>query len=162
MDTKLKRKIKIYFSRIYLIDLVVIALITLILFSNLGDYIQINKAQHDLAAKNIKNNALELFLLCIIYIGFIIKIILVIKRNPKSPKIQSNYINNVIFVIKNGFHYKETRNTLIISIALVIILLITYLYFLATGGYENNIFVRFFQTYPFKGSIFVIIILFLA
>ena len=162
MDTKLKRKIKIYFISIYLIDIVVIALITLILFSNLGDYIQINKVQHDLAADNNKNNALELFLLCIIYIGFIIKVILVIKRNPKSPQIQSNLIKNVILVIKNGFHYKETRNTLIISIALVLILLIAYLYFLATGGYENNIFVRFFQTYPFKGSIFVIIILFLT
>lgn len=162
MDTRLKRKIKLYFSSIYLIDIVVIALITLILFSNLGDYIQINKVQHNLAAENIKNNALELFLLCIINIGFIMKIILIIKRNPKSPQIQSSLINNVIFVIKNGFHYKETRNTLIMSIALVIILLIIYLYFLATGGYENNIFVRFFQTYPFKGSIFVIIILFLA
>jgi len=117
LDTKLKRKIKIYFISIYLIDIVVIALITLILFSNLGDYIQINKVQHDLAADNNKNNALELFLLCIIYIGFIIKVILVIKRNPKSPQIQSNLIKNVILVIKNGFHYKETRNTLIISIA---------------------------------------------
>ena len=119
MDTRLKRKIKIYFSSIYLIDIVVIALITLILLSNLGDYIQINKVQHDLAANNIKNNALELILLCIIYIGFITKVILVIKRNPKSPQIQSNFINNMIFVIKNGFHYKETRNTLLISIALV-------------------------------------------
>lgn len=162
MDTRLRRKIKLYFSSIYLIDILVIALITLILFSNLGDYIQINKVRHDLAEENIKNNALQLFLICIIYISFISKIILVIKRNPKSPQIQSNLINNVIFVIKNGFHYKETRNTLIISIALVIILLIIYLYFLAIGGYENNIFVRFFQTYPFKGSIFVIIILFLT
>jgi len=158
----LKRKIKAYFSSIYLIDIVVIALITLILLSTLGDYIQINKVQHDLAAYNIKNNELELILLCTIYIGFIMKVILVIKRNPKSPKIQSNLINNIVFVIKNGFHYKETRNTLLISIALVLIILITYLYFLATGGYENNIFVRFFQTYPFKGSVFIIIILFLT
>ena len=160
MDTRLKRKIKTYFSSIYLVDIVVIALITLILLSNLGDYIQINKGQHDLAVYNIKSNAIELILLCIIYISLITKIILVIKRNPKAPKIQSNYINNMIFVIKNGFHYKETRNTFLISITLAVILLITYLYFLATGGYENNIFVRFFQTYPFKGSVFVIIILF--
>jgi len=156
----LKRKINAYFSSIYLIDIVVVALITLILLSNLGDYIQINKWQRDLAVYNIKSNAIELILLCIIYISFITKIIIVIKRNPKAPKIQSNYINNMIFVIKNGFHYKETRNTLLISITLALILLITYLYFLATGGYENNIFVRFFQTYPFKGSIFVIIIIF--
>ena len=162
MDIRLKRKIKIYFSSIYLIDIVVISLITLIFLSTLGDYIQINKAQHDLAVYNIKKDALELILLCIIDIGFVTKIIVVIKRNPKSPKIQSNLINNIIFVIKNGFHYKDTRNTLLISIALAIILLITYLYFLATGGYTNNIFVKFFQTYPFKGSIFVIIIVFLT
>jgi len=160
LDTRLKRKIKTYSRSIYLVDIVVVALITLILLSNLGDYIQINKGQHDLAVYNIKSNAMELILLCIVYISFITKIIIVIKRNPKAPKIQSNYINNMIFVIKNGFHYKETRNTLLISITLALILLITYLYFLATGGYENNIFVRFFQTYPFKGSVFVIVIIF--
>ena len=162
MDIRLRRKIKKYFSSIYLIDIVIIALITLILLSTLGDYIQINKVQHDLATNEIKNNALGLILLVIVYIGFITKVILVIKRNPKAPQIQSHYINNMIFVIKNGFHYKETRNTLLISITLAVILLIAYLYFLATGGYENNIFVRFFQTYPFKGSVFVIIILFLT
>jgi len=145
-----------------LIDIVIIILITLILLSTLGDYIQINKAQHALAVKEIKNNALGLSLLFIVYIVFIAKVILVIKRNPKAPQIQSDYINNMIFVIKNGFNYKETRNTFLISITLALILLIAYLYFLATGGYENNIFVRFFQTYPFKGSIFVIIILFLT
>ena len=162
MDIKLKKKIKLYFSSVYLIDLIVIGLITLILLSNLGDYIQVNKAQHDLAVKQIKNSAAELISLSIIYIAFITKIILIVKRNPKSPKIQSNYIKNMVFVIKNGFHYKETRNTLVMSIAVAVILLIAYLYFLATGGYENNIVVRLFKTYPFKGSIFVIIIIFLA
>lgn len=162
MDTRLKRKIKIYFRSIYSIDIVIIGLITLVLLSILGDYIQINKVQHNLINNNIKEKILELILLCSIYIGFITKIIIIIRRNPKSPQIQSSFINNTIFVIKNGFHYKETRNTLLISIALALILLIAYLYFLATGGYENNIFVRFFQTYPFKGSVFVIIILFLT
>lgn len=158
----MRRKIKIYFRSIYSSDILVIGLITLILFSILGDYIQINKGQHDLVGNNIKKNILELILLFSIYIGFIMKIVIIIKRNPKAPRIQSNFINNTIFVIKNGFHYKETRRKLLISISLVIILLIAYLYFLATGGYENNIFVRFFQTYPFKGSVLVIIILFLT
>jgi signal transduction histidine kinase len=162
LDTRLKRKIKLYFTSIYFIDLIVIGLITLILLSNLGDYIQINKSQHDLAVKELRNSAKELISLGIIYIAFIIKVAIIIKKNPKAPKIQSKYIKNMIFVIRNGFHYKETRNTLVISIAVAVILLIAYLYFLATGGYENNIFVRFFQTYPFKGSIFVIIILFLT
>ena len=156
----MRRKIKKYFSSIYLIDIVIIALISLILLSTLGDYIQINKVQRNLATNEIKNNALGLILLIIIYIGFIIKVIRVIARNPKAPQIQSHYINDMIFVIKNGFRYKETRKTMLISIILVVMLLIAYLYFLATGGYENNIFVKFFQTYPFKGSVFVIIILF--
>jgi len=162
LGKKLKRKIKLYFNSIYFVDLIMIGLITLILLSNLGDYIQINKAQHDLAIREIKNSATELSSLSIIYIALITKIIIIVKRNPKSPKIQSKYIKNMIFVIKNGFHYKETRSTLVISIVVTVILLIAYLYFLATGGYENNIFVRFFQTYPFKGSVFVIIILFLT
>ncbi|RII32696.1 sensor histidine kinase [Clostridium chromiireducens] len=162
MDIRLRRKIKVYFSSIYLIDILIIALITLILFSILGDYIQINKAQHDLAADKIRSNALGLSALFCIYMGFIAKAFLIVKKNPKSPKIQSNFINNMIFVMKKGLQYKETRNTLLISVSLAMILLIVYLYFLATGGYENNIFVRFFQTYPFKGSIFVIIILFIT
>lgn len=162
MDTKLKKKIKIYLGSIYLIDIIVIALITLFLLSALGDYIQINKIQHSLAISKIRNNALGLSSVFAIYIIFIIKVILIVKSDRTVPKIQSDSINSTIFVIKNGFYYKETRLTLIMSITVALILLIVYLYFLATGGYENNIFVKFFQTYPFKGSVFVIIILFLT
>ncbi|MDK2828384.1 MAG: hypothetical protein PWP67_1189 [Clostridium butyricum] len=132
------------------------------LFSILGDYAQVNRTQHQLAVQEIQENTQELITLIIINTIFITKIILVIKRNPRSPKIKSNIINNVIFVLKKGFKYKETRTTLLVSIILGVITLVTYLYFLATGGYENNIFVRFFQTYPFKGSIFMIMILFLT
>lgn len=162
MDIRLRRKLKTCFNSIYLIDIVIIVLISLILLSTLGDYIQINKVQRNLDINGMKNRALGLLLLVSVYIGLIIKIILVIKRNPKAPQIQSRYINDMIFVIRNGFSYKETRKTMLISITLAVMLLIAYLYFLATGGYENNIFVRFFQTYPFKGSVFVIIILFLT
>lgn len=162
MVTRLKRKIKSYVNSIYLIDIIIVTVIALMLFSILGDYAQVNRVQHQLAVQEIKENTFELIILSIINIIFIAKIALVIKRNPKAPKIKSNLINNVIFVLKNGFKYKETRTTLIVSITLGVIILITYLYFLATGGYENNIFVRFFQTYPFKGSIFMIIVLFLT
>ena len=84
MGTRLKRKIKIYFSSIYLIDVIIITLITLILLSTLGDYIQINKAQHNLAVNEIKDNSLGLTLLSSIYISYIIKTIVVIKRNSKA------------------------------------------------------------------------------
>lgn len=162
MATRLKRKINSYISSIYFIDIVIISIITLMLFSILGDYAQVNRTQHQLAVQEIQENTQELITLIIINTIFITKIMLVIKRNPRSPKIKSNIINNVIFVLKKGFKYKETRTTLLVSIILGVITLVTYLYFLATGGYENNIFVRFFQTYPFKGSIFMIMILFLT
>ena len=162
MATRLKRKINSYISSIYFIDILIISIITLMLFSILGDYAQVNRTQHQLAVQEIQENTQELITLIIINTIFITKIMLVIKRNPRSPKIKSNIINNVIFVLKKGFKYKETRTTLLVSIILGVITLVTYLYFLATGGYENNIFVRFFQTYPFKGSIFMIMILFLT
>ncbi|NRZ84782.1 hypothetical protein DFR97_000557 [Clostridium beijerinckii] len=145
MDTRLKRKIKIYFSSIYLVDIIIVALITLFLLSALGDYIQINRSQHSLAVNRIKSDLRGLLFLAVMYVAFITKIIFILKKNQNSPRIQSDFVNNVIFVIKNGFHYKETRSKLIISIALALILLIAYLYFLATGGYENNIFVKFFS-----------------
>ncbi|AQR92952.1 MULTISPECIES: sensor histidine kinase [Clostridium] len=162
MGIRLKRKIKIYFSSIYLIDVILIALSTLILLSNLGDYIQVNRIQHDLAINRVNRDKIELIILIAIDLVFMLKIIWIVRINPKNPKVQSRIISNMIFVIKNGFLYKETRSTLIVSILLVLVLLIAYLYFLATGGYENNIFVKFFQTYPFKGTIFVIIIIFLT
>jgi len=162
LATRLKRKINSYISSIYFIDILIISIITLMLFSILGDYAQVNRTQHQLAVQEIQENTQELITLIIINTIFITKIMLVIKRNPRSPKIKSNIINNVIFVLKKGFKYKETRTTLLVSIILGVITLVTYLYFLATGGYENNIFVRFFQTYPFKGSIFMIMILFLT
>jgi len=160
--TKLKKIIKSYVTSIYFLDILIIALTTLVLLSTLGNYAQANRIQHELAVKEIQTNILELITLFIVDSAFIIKITLIIKKNPKSPKIKSNIINNVLFVLKNGFKYKETRQTLLISITLGIIVLITYLYFLATGGYENNIFVRFFQTYPFKGSLIMMALLFLA
>ncbi|SFC82605.1 sensor histidine kinase [Clostridium uliginosum] len=104
----------------------------------------------------IKKEVITILILSIIYIALIIKLIFILKVNTGEPKVKSRIINNIIFVLKNGFRYKETRGTLVLSIGVSIILLITYLYFLATGGYENNIFVRFFKTYPFKGTVLII------
>ena len=162
MVTRLKKIAKSYLNSIYLIDILIIALITLMLFSILGNCAQANKMQYELTVNEIRRNTLDLIVLFIVDLIFVIKITLIIKKNPKSPNIKSKIISNVIFVLKNGFRYKQTRRTLLVSITLGVIVLITYLYFLATGGYENNIFVRFFQTYPFKGSLIMMMLLFLA
>lgn len=158
----MKKKINEYFKSIYSIDILIITLITGILLSILGDYINMKKAQIGLEVANQSGNITYLVLLVAINVCFISKIIIISKMDTGVPKIKSIILNNIIFVVKNGFHYKETRKTLIVSIALAIILLIAYLYFLATGGYESNIFVKFFSTYPFKGSVLMITILFLS
>ncbi|NFN13631.1 HAMP domain-containing histidine kinase [Clostridium botulinum] len=106
---------------------------------------------------NIRKEVISLSILLLVYLFLIIKTVLIIaRRGNKEEKIKSNILNNIVLVIKNGFKYKETSKTLLLSLGIIIIILITYLYFLATGGYENNIFVRFFQTYPFKGTILII------
>ena len=162
MVIRLKEKIKRYIDSIYTFDVVVVSIITAIFLSSLGDYISINKYHEAIDSYQLKNDIIGLSILGAIYIAFIIKGFIVFKRNTDEPKIKSILFNNIIFVVKKGFHYKETRKYLIVSIALALSLLITYLYFLATGGYENNIFVRFFRTYPFKGSVLMITILFVS
>ena len=157
----MKKKIKEYFSSIYLFDVVVVSTITLFLISEIGDYVQNSRIDYQIVSDLGKNLIVGLIIL-LIYIVYIIKLFIIIKRDPKSPQIKSKLINNIVYVMKNGFNYDDTRKTLIISMTVLTILLITYLYFLATGGYENNIFVRFFKTYPFKGTILIIILLFLA
>ena len=162
MVTKLKKKIKTYLHSIYTPDVIIVAGITALFLSSLGDYISINKYQQVISEYQLKKDIKGLSILGIIYLAFIIKALIIFKSNTGEPKIKSILLNNVIFVVKKGFHYKETRTKLTFAIALALILLITYLYFLATGGYENNIFVRFFRTYPFKGSVLMITILFLS
>ncbi|MBZ9690125.1 MULTISPECIES: sensor histidine kinase [unclassified Clostridium] len=106
---------------------------------------------------NIRKEIISLSLLLLVYVFLIIKTVLIIaRRGNKEEKIKSDILNSIMFVIRNGFKYKETSKTLLLSLGIIIVILITYLYFLATGGYENNMFVRFFQTYPFKGTILII------
>lgn len=161
MDIRLKKKIKEYFLSIYLLDVIIVSTITVFFISGIGDYIQNNRINYKISGIWDENLILALIIL-FIYIFYAIKLFMIIKRYPQLPKIKSKLINNIIYVMKNGFNYDDTRKTLIISMIVLTIILITYLYFLATGGYEHNMFVRFFKTYPFKGTILIIILLFLA
>ncbi len=159
MDIRLKNSISRYLNNIYLTDVVVIFFITLMLLSELGDYVQnrYNRGYLD----SLKADEKFWFIIIIIYIIFIAKIIINLNTNKDRLPVKSKILNDVIYVIKNGFRYKSTRKVLVASMSLLLILLITYLYFLATGGYKNNIFVSFFRTYPFKGTILIILMLFL-
>ena len=111
MDIKLREKISGYFKSIYSIDILAVGLITAILLSKLREYINIKKTHGSLEIIQSPNKGL-LILIAIIYVYFLIKIIVVLIKDNKEPKIKSTIINNIIFVVKNGFYYKETRKTL--------------------------------------------------
>lgn len=94
------------------------------------------------------------FTIMILTITFLIllKIIAALAINHGRVKIRGNFIISIVYVLKYGFTYKQTRRALILTIIGSIVFFIGYLYLLAIGGTENNILSNFFQIYPFKGS----------
>lgn len=95
--------------------------------------------------------ALSFVLLIVLFI--IAKIIGVLIMNKGRLRIRGNFIISIIYVLKNGFKYKQTRKTLTATLIATMIFFTFYLYMLAVGGFKNNILVTFFSLYPFKGSI---------
>ena len=73
--------------------------------------------------------------LIVIGLFLIAKIVGVLIINKGRPRIRGNFIISIIYVLKNGFKYKQTRKTLIGTIICSIIFFIFYLYMLAVGGY---------------------------
>jgi len=93
----------------------------------------------------------------LILIGIFIMAKMIGVLTIKKGRIRGNFIISIIYVLKNGFKYKQTRKTLIGTIIFTGIFFFFYLYILAVGGVkdgiQNNILVTFFSLYPFKGSI---------
>ena len=80
-------------------------------------------------------------------------IIIFFTKREKGKSIKGNFIVSIVYILKYGFSYKQTRRTLIVTIICSVLFFIVYLYLLAIGGYESNLLVTFFRLYPFKGSI---------
>ncbi|HEY5525196.1 MAG TPA: hypothetical protein VIK26_07670, partial [Clostridium sp.] len=91
--------------------------------------------------------------LIVIGLFLIAKIVGVLITNRGRLRIRGNFIISIMYVLKNGFKYKQTRKVLIGTIICSIIFFVFYLYMLAVGGIKNNILVTLFSLYPFKGSL---------
>lgn len=118
-------------------------------YSDISRYTNIN---------NLKIAILN-FIIIFIAIFMFIKIIFVFIRSRGKVELRGNFIKSVIFVLKYGFTYKETRRTLMITFSSLSLFFIVYLYLLAVnGGYENNILAKFFSMYPFKGSFLIMLL----
>lgn len=118
-------------------------------YSDINRYTNIN---------NLKIAILN-FIIIFIAIFMFIKIIFVFIRSRGKVELRGNFVKSVIFVLKYGVAYKETRRTLMITFSSLSLFFIIYLYLLAVnGGYENNILAKFFSMYPFKGSFFIMLL----
>ena len=118
-------------------------------YSDISRYTNIN---------NLKIAILN-FIIIFIAIFMFIKIIFVFIRSRGKVELRGDFIKSVIFVLKYGFTYKETRRTLMITFCSLSLFFIVYLYLLAVnGGYENNILAKFFSMYPFKGSFLIMLL----
>ena len=94
-----------------------------------------------------------LVILVLIAALFVTKLIIFFTKREKGKSIKGNFIVSIVYILKYGFSYKQTRRTLIVTIICSVLFFIVYLYLLAIGGYESNLLVTFFRLYPFKGSI---------
>ena len=99
-----------------------------------------------------------LIILLIIAVLLFIKITVYFIKGDKDKRIKGNFIISIIYILKYGFSYKQTRRTLVVTIICSIIFFIVYLYLLAIGGYESNFLVTFFRLYPFKGSMLLMVL----
>ncbi|WP_271806569.1 sensor histidine kinase [Clostridium paraputrificum] len=118
-------------------------------YSDINRYTNIN---------NLKIAILN-FIIIFIAIFMLVKIIFLFVRNRGKVELRGNFVKSVIFVLKYGITYKETRRTLMITFCSLSLFFIVYLYLLAVnGGYENNILAKFFSMYPFKGSFLIMLL----
>jgi len=99
-----------------------------------------------------------LVILLAIAVLLIVKLIFFLVKKEKQKRIKGNFIMSILYILKYGFSYKQTRRTLVVTIICSILFFILYLYLLAIGGYESNLLVTFFRLYPFKGSFLLMIL----
>ncbi|MGL5867924.1 sensor histidine kinase [Clostridium chrysemydis] len=88
----------------------------------------------------------------------LIKVVYLFVKGKGNVIISGNFVRDILYVFKNAFKYKGPRRTLITSVIIAIIFYIIYLYALAVDGTENNLIVKFFRSYPFKGSFLLVLL----
>ena len=69
-----------------------------------------------------------------------------------------NFVDGIIYIFKYGYRYSQSRKVLLSIAAVIAGSYIVYFYLTAVGRYEDNILVRFFTLYPFKGTIIILTI----
>lgn len=93
----------------------------------------------------------------IIAIILFIKIMVNLIFHRENVNLEFRALRKIIYVLTYGLKYKNTRNKIIISFSGAIGVILIYLYLVA-GIRNQNIMITFLSKYPFKGTLFLVLI----
>lgn len=127
---------------------------------NIDKYIEIYYKNPMLYNYVLKTDLLtaEIMVLCtILLLVLFIKIIFNFIFNKNNIHLEIKAIRRLIFVLRYGYKYKNTRNKIIISFSGAIVVILVYLYVVA-GIRNQNLLVTFLTRYPFKGTLILVLV----
>ena len=93
----------------------------------------------------------------IITLLILVKVVFNSIFNRNNIHLEIKVLRRLIFVIRYGYKYRNTRNKIIFSISGAIGVILVYLYLVA-GIRNQNLLVTFLTRYPFKGTLILVLI----
>ena len=127
---------------------------------NIDKYIEIYYKNPSTYSYLIKTEALTAKIMIIATIFTIVLLIKVIFNsifNRNNIHLEIKILDRLIFVLRYGYKYKNTRNKILISFGGAVAVILIYLYLIA-GIRNQNILVTFLTRYPFKGTLILVLI----
>lgn len=104
------------------------------------------------------NITAQIMIASIILLVFLsLKTIINLIFNRDNIHLEIKVFKNILYVLKDGIKYKNTRNKIIIACSGAILVLFVYLYLVA-GIRNQNILVTFLSNYPFKATLILVLV----
>ncbi|MBD7914258.1 HAMP domain-containing histidine kinase [Clostridium sp. Sa3CUN1] len=127
---------------------------------NIDKYIEIyykNPIAYSYLIKTESLSAKTMIVTTVIAAILFIKIIFNSIFNRNNIHLEIKVLKRLIFVLRYGYKYRNTRNKIIFSVGGAIGVILIYLYLVA-GIRNQNLLVTFLTRYPFKGTLILVLI----
>ncbi len=127
---------------------------------NIDKYIEIyykNPIAYSYLIKTESLSAKTMIVTTVIAAILFIKIIFNSIFNRNNIHLEIKVLKRLIFVLRYGYKYRNTRNKIIFSVGGAIGVILIYLYLVA-GIRNQNLLVTYLTRYPFKGTLILVLI----